>query len=349
MSEDKGEHFWEKYGLTFTSGMALFSIVVASLQLLPLVNFSVSVRTVLIALLTGAYLFIVVLLLRHLQRTRYYDFRIALTGPPAAGKTVFSLLLYDLLMNNKLPGVEFTAESRSAIATYQAIRGLSQGVWPMATLVGAVDQYDGSLQYRRRVVVDLEIGDSAGEYWLDLSQGSSDTSAYLEYVLSAQAIVHVISVESVVSKEGDALLLSEARDLRLAAGLMKSVKGSNEPLSPLLIVISKMDLVGDIEHDDLMRVFKPDALTASPLYWTEGGRYRERVGLLERLAQGLDQHYASVHFLFASVQSVTAPGVLGQKPLDDILHWIGESATKFRGGSRATGRRLRAAPWLTAR
>lgn len=88
--------------------------------------------------------------LKRLRRVRRLSIRLAVTGRPAVGKTVFSILLFDSLMNERLPGVRFAAESRSVIAVYQAIRNIPGDVWPGATSLGNVSTYAGTIQTRIR-------------------------------------------------------------------------------------------------------------------------------------------------------------------------------------------------------
>jgi hypothetical protein len=290
--------------------------------------------TVLIVLLSGTYVVFGFWFLRRLRQVRYLDFRIAVTGRKAAGKTIFTLLLYDYLMNGRDPRFEFTAESRSAISTYQAIRGIAADQWPARTYTGSVRHYDGTLRLDRRLVVDMEIGDSAGEHWLNLVESSGDEQDYLQWVLSAQAICHILSVEDLLENDIGARLARDVEDLKLAARLMRSVRGhgrSDRPLCPLLIVISKMDLIDDdqLPLDELMKLHPVESVSSS--YFA--ARLAERgngefLSLLERKGEELEHLFGTVNFAFSSVRLVQEAGRLGEPPASDLLHWICASALR---------------------
>ena len=169
MSDDRGRDAGGSIDRYATLAQAVIAVASALALIFTVADRFAGNTTALIDVGIGAlvvlYLVSVLWVARAMLRTRYYDFRIALTGQPGAGKTVFANLLYDRLMNGGDPDYRFTAESRSAIATYQAIRGISQDEWPPSTARGSVLQRDGLLRHRR-AVVDLEIGDSAGQRWL---------------------------------------------------------------------------------------------------------------------------------------------------------------------------------------
>jgi hypothetical protein len=288
-----------------------------------------SASDVAIGFLVLVYLAGAAVLARRLLRTRYYDFRIALTGQPGAGKTVFANLLYDQLMNGSDPRFEFTAESRSAIATYQAIRGISQDVWPASTTTGAVQQRDGVLRYGRRIV-DLEIGDSAGQHWIQLTDDDTSTNEadYLQWVLSANALVHVIPADRMIADGFDAALRSDVEDLRLAARLMRSVSRTQYKPVPLLTVISKMDLLpGPIHFDEMLRVFTgPDADNfESTAILSEVGRL-SIADLLADLGRELAREFRSVHFMYSSAEIVKGIQALGSTASADIPRWVFEGA-----------------------
>ena len=314
----------DRYTVLAQVVLVLSSLVAVLATLLP--RFAPSTGALIdlgIGVLVAVYLVSAVFVARRILRTRYYDFRIALTGQPKAGKTVFANLLYDQLMNGNDPDFEFTAESKSAIATYQAIRGIAQNEWPPSTTQGAVLQHDGALRHRR-IVVELEIGDSAGQHWLSLSTAANQDPDYTQWVLSAQALVHVIPADRLVAEGVDSTLRADVEDLRLAAQLMRSVsKGKYVPV-PILIVISKMDkLRALVVEQELMRIFTgtdADELKSTRSL-TELGMLD--VGdLLQSLTRELVGDFRSVDFTYSSADVLTRSRTLGAPRRPDVAKWI---------------------------
>jgi hypothetical protein len=220
---------------------------------------------------------------------------------------------------------EFIAESRSAISTYQAIRGMSADQWPPSTSSGSVVQYDGTLRAQRRLVVDLEIGDSAGEHWLGLVSSGEQEQDYLQWVLSAHAICHVVPIDSLLEHDGEQGLAQDVDDLKLAARLMQSVtRDKTRALCPVLVVISKVDIVEkDCPPSELMRIYSPASISRS--YF--GQRLDPgTIFLLKRFGTDLERTFATVHFLFSSVDLVRRVDRLGSEVYTDPLQWIETSA-----------------------
>ncbi len=278
-------------------------------------------------------------MLTHLRRVRHFDFRLAITGQPGSGKTVFANLLYERCMNDRNPYVSFTADSRSAIAVYQAIRGIDQGAWPQSTGLGNVIQYDGELQFGKRTVVDLEIGDTAGEHWLDLAtEGSDGAPGFLEYVVSARSIAHIISIEDLYAESHDAArsyavaagMNHEVQDLRLAAQLARSVERHNG--RALLVILSKVDLIipdrfSASTSSELFRVFHSKELPSSKIL-----REMDRLGdhriseRLTSLAAELQNSFDSVDFCFSSTRTLQGGQSVSTSEVSengiDVLEWI---------------------------
>ncbi|MDT4945191.1 MAG: Double-GTPase 2, partial [Pseudonocardiales bacterium] len=222
--------------LTLAASVAgVIALVVSSLAV-----FHASTTAILasigIATFAGLYFVAFFLFLQRARRVRRLGARIALTGPRRVGKTVLCNLLYDRLMDTRDDSIEFTADSKSAIATYQAIRGLADDRWPEVSTTGVARQYRGEARFGRRELVEIEIGDTAGEDWIAFSRedGSNDDDSYLEWVLSAQALMHVISIEAILGADRGQLLRRDVQDLKLAARLMRNVQSSRRV--PLLLV-----------------------------------------------------------------------------------------------------------------
>ncbi|MBM7773480.1 hypothetical protein JOD54_003684 [Actinokineospora baliensis] len=235
---------------------------------------------------------------------RTLSFRVAVTGLPQVGKTVFSVLLLDVLMNERRPGIEFTAESRSAISVYRAIRNIPAGLWPKSTVRGVVSTYSGKIE-AKRTVVDLEIGDSAGEHWMELEPNSDNDPGYLEYVLSAHAVAHVIPLGDLLKPDARERVAADVEDLKLVARLRRQAAGSSARM-PLLIILSKADLV--IALPELQRpevgLFQIDEHPAVPALTTVGRGYPQAVEILEKVVEQLRTEYASVSFTVTSAPAI---------------------------------------------
>lgn len=231
--------------------------------------------------------------------------------------------MFDSLMNERLPAVKFTAESRSVISVFQAIRTLPQNIWPRETGIGKVTFYSGSIQSRRRVV-DLEICDSAGEYWLAFDDDKFRDPDYLEYVVTSNAIAHVIDLPTLVSSDDDSKrnVLDDIDDLALASNLKASVHGRLQ-IVPLLVVLSKADLYFD---DKKLR--SSDSGLLIPFTIAEAFRFTlasslpaDAFQLLEALETRLSRAYRSIHFVFSSANSVTDSRIATDHS-GSLLSWV---------------------------
>ena len=257
-----------------------------------------------------------VLTLRYLGRVQRVDFRIAITGVPQAGKTVFATILYDVLVDSSTSEVNFTPESQSIIAVYQAIRGITADRWPASTRTGSVFRYEGTIRFGRRLEVDLEIGDSAGEYWIDLEEPSGKNGDYLSYVVSSDAITHVIPVDRLLDAERSDIapdarefLRRDLRDLKFASNLISSAK-RGPAQRPLLVVISKMDLLNNITpaylRDNLLQTIPVSELASYQFF--SSFYFPGRSALKSELAnfgEEVQQYFSSVDFVFSSVSAIT--------------------------------------------
>lgn len=293
-----------------------------------------------IGILVALYIVLTVQFVAFFSRTRHYEVRIALTGKSGAGKTVLANILYDQLMNTASASGGFTAESKSAIAVYQTIRGMANNEWPPSTAEGSVIPYRGTLELGRRVRIDLEIGDSAGQHWMDLTNQDTRSADYLEYVISADALVHVISMEELASGTGSSSLLQDLEELHLAAQLMRSAKKTRGNLSPLLIAISKVDLVCDMRTtaDDLLRIMTSGEFESSSiarcLRFTSG---TDVVNQVPRIVDRLSTDFTPVNLTASSIVSTTGATRLLKPVGSDLVRWIEELATN---GSRRDVRSL---------
>ncbi|GAA1813435.1 hypothetical protein GCM10009682_38270 [Luedemannella flava] len=277
--------------------------------------------------LSTLYIAGIVLFVRRLRRVRTYGLRLALTGLPAVGKTMFSVLVFDTLMNERLPNLRFSAESRSIISVYQAIRNLSSEVWPRSTAKGSISVYEGVME-SRRLRVNLELGDSAGEYWLDFGEEDQRDPGYLEYVISANGLVHVIPIESVLTSYlSPNYLNDEIQDLRLVARLKRQTRGDAAQV-PLLIVLSKVDLVVppsllEQPHSGLLQIV--DITEVRSLSLMSGFNERDEARLLDALhllSESLDADFSSVQFVFSSVPAIVQSRLGVGETGSGLIRWI---------------------------
>lgn len=291
-------------------------------------------RTILLSIGTGlsvAFFAVgLILFYFYLSQIQHYELRIALTGKSRAGKTVLANILYDQLMNFQGASFGFTAESKSAIAVYQAIRGMANNEWPPSTVEGSVVPYRGTLDLGRRIRIDLEIGDSAGQHWMDLTNQDTRSAAYLEYVISADALMHVISVEELASATGSSSILEDLDELHLAAQLMRSVKKTRGDLAPLIIVISKVDLQCDMKTsaDELLRIMTSEEFESSSIArCLRSTSAKDALNLIPSLVDRLSNDFSSVNLTASSITSATGAARLLKPVGSDLVQWINGLAT----------------------
>lgn len=284
----------------------------------------------------GVVTIIVTLLVIDYRRTVVrFPYRMAVTGLPEVGKTVFSVLLFDSLMNERLPTLSFTGEAKTVISVYQAIRNLPSGRWPLKTVPGNVSMYTGEIQDGKdgRKIIDLAVGDTAGEYWLNFNRAGSaaDEDPYLEFVITSDAIMHLLPIDRITNPDSFAeFVRNELTDLELAARLRV---GLGPPL-PLLIVVSKADL---LFGDDELRANRDELLV--PQYWLDFNNlaltqelfnFSSEVapGLreeLERFNDRLARSFCRVYFAFSTVKVVTDSNI-AVRHAGELMQWISREA-----------------------
>jgi hypothetical protein len=207
-----------------------------------------------------------------------------------------------------------------------------------------VSTYEGTI-LARRTKVDLEVGDSAGEYWLDISHEEERDSGYLEYVLSAHALAHVIPADELFAEDARQRIAREVDDLRLVARLKKRTRGTNGGL-PLLVVISKVDLVLPVDvlfeqSLGLFRTVRADELGRLPLMkaLTRPGDAERMLSLLMEVDQQLGQLFGPVRFCFSSSTAVAENRLRSVGDGSDLVRWMLYHATA--GGQQLARGRLR--------
>lgn len=328
-----------------TASLALTTIVSLFLTLSDRIAYStVSVQAIFIVLGAILYLVATIFLLRYLRRVRYRSARIALTGLPTAGKTVFSVGLFDSLMSERADGIGFTAESRTVISVYQALRGIDHGTWPASTSKDVVNRYEGKIQFRRRrTVLDVEVGDSAGEYWAEFPLDETRDQDYLSYVSSSDGVLHVIAIDWLTGEatppwpRGNPQpydIRTDIDDLLLAARLARPQEDGGKKV-PLLIVISKMDIYDFGGSPEMFRLFHADGIQASEaLSIIDLGRDANVRRKLAEASSALAGEYSSVTFCLSAV----SPNRRKPPLREEISMWLYDVA--LRGTRESTLHRL---------
>jgi hypothetical protein len=290
------------------------------------------------------------------------ELRIALTGGPGVGKTVLVNLIFDRLMRSANSDIAITPEAATAIAVYQAIRNVTTSSWPSRTSGESVYRYIAEVRYamRRDLIVGLEFGDTAGEHWLELGDRLRDPphsetrESYVEYVISAGALVHVVACDSLTAPNQRAreVLKGEVSDLLVADQLRRAAKVSNAGQS-LMLDISKCDLwiesVSESESRDtelwrelsawvadgrIMSVeqlrISVESLRGEGWWYPFESRIGDALTAIVFAAEELLPHFASVVITFSSVSADRyRDSTAGTARLaDHVLAWIREAAVR---------------------
>ncbi|MBO3746902.1 hypothetical protein J5X84_12555 [Streptosporangiaceae bacterium NEAU-GS5] len=208
------------------------------------------------------------------------------------------------------------------------------GIWPRSTPRGAVSLYNGTIS-TRRTRVDLEVGDTAGEYWLDFNNDDARDPGYLEYVVSAHGIAHVIPMKDLLDR-GERMLANEIDDLRLAARLKNHTRGSAS-FVPLIVVLSKADLVvplAALKEPDagLLRVMSGQELPSARLLRSLDQAYSaERlVDLLRVFTENLQRDFSTISFVFSSAPAIVEARLrAGEQHGEDLVRWFLREAPRL--------------------
>ncbi len=224
---------------------------------------------------------------------RPVSLRIALVGAPQVGKTVYANVLYELLLDARAPsGLRFVPESSSAKSVVAAIRGLSRGKWPKATRSDGVYQYRGSIErvgptlfsrlWNGRQQYRLEIGDAAGELWTELAESDVEDqildSNFFDYAVESDVLLLFVSAERMTADPSR--VRPDVDDMVGILRLLSATRGSDRPLPPVGIVISKSDLLDPQQRAWIMSLVENDV----PLpHGQREGRFEEALAQLERL------------------------------------------------------------------
>ncbi|WP_424086042.1 hypothetical protein [Micromonospora citrea] len=197
----------------------------------------------------------------------------------------------------------------------------------------------------KRIKVDLEVGDSAGEYWLDFGDEEQRDPGYLEYVISANGIAHVIPLADISSDANEDKIAREVDDLRLVAHLKQQIRGAASAV-PLLLVLSKVDLVVPLPHllgpeAGLFRVVSEEGLeTLGVIDALPEGARRSVLTWLRTISLQLSRDFASVSFIFSSAPAISHGRLRVDRYSGDIVDWVLREASR----PHRDGRRRRAVP-----
>jgi hypothetical protein len=194
--------------------------------------------------------------------SRPISLRIALVGAPQVGKTVYANVLYELLLDARGPrGLRFTPESSSARSVVSTMRGLSRGEWPKSTRTDGVYQYRGLIERGGTNALSrltngghayrLEIGDAAGELWVELAEDGEAQeeiieSNFFEYALESDVLFLFISSEHMV--RDPRRVRKDVDDIIGVLRLLSAAGGASRPLTPIALLVSKSDLLSAVER-----------------------------------------------------------------------------------------------------
>lgn len=274
-----------------------------------------SFDSLLVIIVTVSTMSSLMLVVQRILQNRRYRVRISLTGQPAAGKTVFSVLLYYIISFCAPKGVGFSAETGNVIEVFRALRGFDRGEWPKSTSTDGVSLMKGELVSRSQVSgqssFEITIADTAGEYWADLDAAISSDHPYLTLIAGSDVIAHVIPVSEL--RRDVTIVKQDILDLRMASQLMSAKRGRVNRQVPLLVIFSKCDgenIESSVIKDHLFRVYRFGEISA---LGGIGVNVTDAVRLIE---EGLSSHF-SVSYLFSSALEMQE-----KNPSSDLVKWV---------------------------
>ena len=222
---------------------------------------------------------------RRVLSTRTIPTRIAIGGSPGAGKTVYTNVVAGRLGESESSILRFTPEARTAQQIYTTISDLRRKRWPPSTGRDEIDRYRGKVEllnrpfYSRlaqgRIEIDLELGDSAGQLWDEVADADRREpsrlieSTFFEYVGESSALLYFIAADTL--QNDPTAVADHVDDLLSTLQVLRSIEVGGRPqlTKPIGVIISKADLLTDVELRTLRSVFDdtpsdPDARALEP-------------------------------------------------------------------------------------
>ncbi len=204
-----------------------------------------------VAALIGIATPIVVLLVRS-----PYSFVIALVGLRGTGKTIFLTSLFDYLMTSVVPGFDFAPYGVETLdEVTRNLDQLTSGKWLPSTTSEDIYHFRAQAVSGKGLLTKrfkLEIGDYPGESSTELVKGDGKRlhkSDYFKDIVQSDAVFLAIGCD-VLLEASEARLAREENALVAALNYLKEMKGVpvGRPMrTPLAIILTKADLLGDIE------------------------------------------------------------------------------------------------------
>jgi len=185
------------------------------------------------------------------------SFIIAVIGFRGTGKTVFLTALFDRLLRKEIPGFDFApygAETLERVT--ENLNTLALGRWLPSTTNEDVFYFRAQAVFKRGLVpkrLKLEIGDYPGE---SSEQLASDVgkrlhkSDYFKDVVQSDAVFLTIGCDELRDSSRQSLKIIE-NELMAALNYLKESKGvlvGRRMRTPLAIILTKADVLGDIER-----------------------------------------------------------------------------------------------------
>lgn len=285
-------------GIVAASTVVLLAVTTFTLVGRPPTSYSV-LLVAFIGLLSGLSIGVLALYLRRARAPR--PLKIALAGMPGVGKTAYVNVAYRILMDGITSPLQFTADVKTARAVFSVAKNLQFGRWPAPTTTDGIRLYRGMLERPTRATfrgfvqgrsrVSLEIGDSAGEIWDEVTgeirnqeSWSLIDSTFFDYVIEADSVAYFIPSDYIVNSS-DAVAES-VEDIISTIQLLRAA----QPTKPgelleksVAVVISKSDLLSEEQLDLLMRRPSMYGRNIDEVFGVPGAEFWKSLNHIERL------------------------------------------------------------------
>lgn len=284
---------------------------------------------------------------------RVFPARIALAGPPGAGKTVYANLSSKALSEIGLGSMQFTASTRTTQRVSRVIQALRYDQWPRSTTDDGLTLFQGLLRAPRSLLerlmgghtdIDLELADSAGELWRELAHGfevrgyedASDRgfplreSSFFEYVANAHAVLYLLPADALLGDPASVkgmvdeflTLVEILRDLEVRRGSSPKRFG---------LVVAKADLLSNAEAHLLSQLIESASEFSLELAAEKSGPdlppgFKQSILQIERFVASGRRNRDTVRvFAVSAIASALSLGTLVPPELEGLKIQLSES------------------------